>query len=221
MESDFHIHSLFSDWLNTVDEIVKYAWEIWLKKIAITDHSDHAMRDVTEEKTFFPSWARYSLNRWKNIWNDVEVIFWVEADLINERWDVCFTSQGLEIEDFVVLSVHTGDYIWNPHKITDWFINAIERYHNKIHCIWHLHLLYNFWEYIDVKKIVVTANKYNIPIELNASTFSSDENAQENMNLILENANEIYINSDSHNLADLRDLKKPLMKFLKENWYLE
>ncbi|MCX6168152.1 MAG: PHP domain-containing protein [Ignavibacteriales bacterium] len=36
---DYHIHSLnYSDGMNTVDEIVKFAGEIGLTKITITDH---------------------------------------------------------------------------------------------------------------------------------------------------------------------------------------
>ena len=41
----YHMHSLnYSDGMNTIDEIVQYAGKIWLKKIAITDHSQ-AMLD--------------------------------------------------------------------------------------------------------------------------------------------------------------------------------
>lgn len=36
--SDFHIHSVFSDGCATVEEIVQYAWVIGIEEIAITDH---------------------------------------------------------------------------------------------------------------------------------------------------------------------------------------
>lgn len=38
---DYHMHSSnFSDWSSIIDEIARYAGEIWLNEIAITDHSD-------------------------------------------------------------------------------------------------------------------------------------------------------------------------------------
>ena len=59
---DFHMHSSnFSDGFNTIDEIVKYAGEIGLKKIAITDHNQAYL-----DKRNFPNRTyRGIIKRWK------------------------------------------------------------------------------------------------------------------------------------------------------------
>lgn len=220
MESDFHIHSLFSDWLNTIDEIVKYAWEIWLKKIAITDHSDATMKKYKEKFWIYQSYSKYIFDiAWKNIWNDVEVVFWVEADLLNKNWDVCFTIQWIESE-FNILALHKWLYEDDYNSITEWFINAIEKYHDKIDLIAHLDDVFQWAEYVDIEKIVNCANKYNIPFEFNAYTFINWNSDEKKLRYILDNANEIYINSDAHSLYQLRDYRKIVFDYLKENWYL-
>jgi len=84
--SDFHIHSVFSDGCATVEEIVQYAWKIWMEEIAITDHSDHATNILKERYGIIPcGGGRYALNHRENVHNDVKVIFWVEGDVINEE----------------------------------------------------------------------------------------------------------------------------------------
>jgi len=54
---------IFSDWLSTIDEIVKFAWNIWLTEIAITDHSQAVMDFLIKKNNFFPNWARYSIKK--------------------------------------------------------------------------------------------------------------------------------------------------------------
>ena len=150
-----------------------------MKEIAITDHSDFVMRKpMTPFRDqgypeglyeFYPSGARYDLKRWQNVHNDVKVIFGVEADVMNEQGEVCFTIQGQK-PDFILLALHSERYRSEPETATLGLVNAIEKYHDEIVCICHPCDRYQFGEYIDIKKIVETANKYHIPIELNGKT---------------------------------------------------
>lgn len=46
---DYHMYSSsFSDWIPTINEIVQFAWNIGLKEIAITDHSQAAIKFLHE-----------------------------------------------------------------------------------------------------------------------------------------------------------------------------
>ncbi|MDR2190612.1 MAG: hypothetical protein LBP53_05515 [Candidatus Peribacteria bacterium] len=54
---------------------------------------------------YYPSGARYSLGGWQNVHNDVEVIFGVEGDIINEQGDVCCEIQNSKPE-FILLALH-------------------------------------------------------------------------------------------------------------------
>ena len=91
---DFHMHSInFSDGFNTIDEIVKYAGEIGLSKIAITDHNQAYL----DQKNFPRRTYRHIIKRWQNVINDVEVVFGVEADILNSKGDVCSDIQGMSV----------------------------------------------------------------------------------------------------------------------------
>lgn len=101
---DYHIHtSTISDGLNSLDEVVVQAGKLKLKEIAITDHSQ-AYLDACgiKMKTHYKILLS---RRWRNIHNDVNVIFGVEADLLNEQGDICDHIQGL-CPPFVILSSH-------------------------------------------------------------------------------------------------------------------
>lgn len=159
-KEDYHVHSLnYSDGMNIVDEIVRFAGELGMKKIVFADHSQ-----IINEKEGKPLISYRSMAlRWKNVYNDVEVIFGVEADLLNEKGDICTDIQGVE-GDFIILSYHKRIYSGDKQKLTQAFINAIEKHHEIIDAIGHIYL---DCENIDVVKVVETANKYKIPLELN------------------------------------------------------
>lgn len=217
---DYHMHSTnFSDWTSSIDEIVRYAWEIWLKEIAITDHSDFSLN-----KWFSQLWnkwftCRRNLHRWKNVFNDVNVIFWVEWDLINEDWDICWTIQGIE-SDFMILSAHIWTYEGESESITNWYINAIKKYHHKIKFIWHPCNSRCFSKYLDIDKLIETCNEYNIPMEFNSTDFITWNSDIEKTHIMLKNAKYIYVNSDAHSLYELKEHRKLAFDFLKENNYL-
>ena len=76
---DFHIHSFtFSDGLNTIDEIVKFAGHIGLKKIAITDHCQAYL----DGRGYIKKSGYGIVKRWQNVFKDVEVIFGIAASIV-------------------------------------------------------------------------------------------------------------------------------------------
>jgi len=219
--SDYHMHtSNYSDWIPTINELVQFAGKINMKEIAITDHSQATIDCFREEYWFTSSsTARFSLKSWGNVYNDVNVIFWVEWDLLNEKWDVCFDIQWKE-SDFSILSAHIDIFKWKPLSITDAYIKAIERYHNKIKFIWHPCANNEFWKYIDIEKLVKVANKYNIPLEFNAKNIERGKTDLVKLDYLLKNANKIYLNSDAHTLLQLKNSRKFAIKYLEDNKYI-
>ena len=208
---DYHIHSItFSDGWNSVDEIVKYTGEIGMTKIAICDHSAALLKaDGLLKKTY-----RSPCKRWQNVYNSVEVIFGVEADLLNESGDVCMEIDGIE-GDFIILSYHEEVFKSDSKKVAAGFINAIKRYHDKIDCIGHVRI---GLEELDALKVIQTANEYNIPLELNAKYFVK---YPENWRVLLDNADRFYVNSDAHVLSDLRDVRNEAFQLLKQMKYIK
>jgi len=213
---DYHMHSLnFSDGINTIDEIVKFSWEIWLTEIAITDHSDIAIEKSSSNP---PSW-RWHIERRKNIFNDVNVIFWVEWDLLDEDWNVCFTIQWKE-PDFIILSVHKKVYKWDLNNLNLAYEKAIIKYHKKIKFIWHP-CLNKTSEFLDIKKLCDIANKYWIPLEINWTWLKWWKMNIEKHDKMLKYWEKFYINSDSHNLYELKESRKFAIEYLKDKWYIK
>ncbi len=212
--------STFSDGLNSIEEIVIHAGKIWLTEIAITDHSQICLNNFAKNEWFSRSWARRTLRSRRNIHNDVSVIFGVEWDLINEQWDVCFDIQWME-PDFCILSAHNRIYEWNPESVTNWTIEAIKRYHERIRFIAHPCNNNDFWKYYDIEKLVAVANEFNIPLEFNAKNLLWGKTNIDKLHILLKSANQIYLNSDAHTLYELQESRKFAISFLKENWYLD
>ena len=218
---DYHMHSSnFSDWIPTINEIVQFAGTIWLTEIAITDHSQAAINMFRETYNIMAwSTAYFSVKKWQNVYNDVKVVFWVEGDILNEDGEVCFDIQWIEPE-FIILSAHREIYKWNPEFITELTIKCIKKYHEKIKFVGHPCNNADFWEYYDIEKLVKVANEYNIPLEFNAKNLVRWKTNLEKLDFLLKNTNQIYLNSDAHNLYELKTVRKKAIEFLYEKGYL-
>jgi histidinol phosphatase-like PHP family hydrolase len=204
---DYHLHSSnYSDGLNTIDEIAEFAGRFGLKKILITDHSqatlDHykfsfkAFRTITE--------------RWKNIHNDVDVSFGVEADLLNPAGDICDHIDGLKGK-FIVLSYHADVYQGSKDMVAEGFINAFKRFGNKINVVGHICAGISTEA---AEKVITSANEHKIPVELNAKYFLR---SPKDWDVLLKTAEQIYINSDAHTLHELKTLRREARAFLQSN----
>ena len=212
-----HSHTFtYSDGLNSVDEMVIMAGRTGIRKFAITDHSISHLRQHDIEKKTSASCVRF---RWKNIHNDVKVIFGVEADLISENGRVDFLNYS-KTRDFVILSAHRHVYQGDPEKITEGYIKALERHHEEIDCIGHLCANY-FGKEVNVERVVDAANHFNVPVELNCANLAFGKTNMEKLNQMLGMVDRIYVNSDSHTLYDMMYLRIEGLKFLREKGYVE
>ena len=123
ISGDYHLHSsTISDGMNSIDEIVIQAGKLNYQEIAITDHNQEYLDSYK-----FSANTHYSIvssGRWKNIHNDVHVIFGVEADLLNENGDICNHIQNI-FPEFIILSAHEKMYAGNIRLIKKGYLNAI------------------------------------------------------------------------------------------------
>jgi histidinol phosphatase-like PHP family hydrolase len=219
-KEDYHVHSFnFSDGMSTIDEIVKFAGEIGMKKVVITDHSQAAIDAHNEVKKAARSLIK--AERWVNVFNDVKVSFGVEADLLDEEGNICDHIQKVK-GDFIILSYHYEVFKGDKKKVTQAFIKAIEAHHDKINCIGHIYAFVKDTG-IDITKVVACANKYKIPLEFNCRYLTSGKHMADHdaMKLMLSKADSIYVNSDAHTLWEFRELRKKGFEFLQENGFLK
>lgn len=212
---DYHCHSFnFSDGINTIDEMVQYAGKIGLKKLIITDHCQATLDNIKiSSKT-----CRGNLKRWKNVHNNVQVSFGIEGDLLNEEGNICDHIQDVK-SDWLILSTHTEIYQDNLKTLTQAYINAIVKNHEQIKLLGHP-CSKKFADYLDMKILVKAANNYNIPFEFNCANFVNGETDLKKLNIMLQEANRIYVNSDAHTLYELKELRKIGFAYLKENNFI-
>ncbi len=213
---DYHMHSItYSDGMSEVEVIVEHAGEFGLKKIAITDHSQ-AVLDYHHipMKTF-----REHTRRWENVHNDVEVIFGIEGDLINEEGDICDHIHQVK-GDFLILSAHIETYQGNPQNINLAYRRAIEQHHEHIDFVGHAHAKY-FSSFVDMGELVRVANDHEVPLEFNCVAFLKGNSDQRQLELMLERADRIYVNSDAHFLSDLKYARAKGLEYLRQQGLIE
>jgi DNA polymerase (family X) len=218
-KEDYHIHSMnFSpDAMNTVEEIVQYAGKLGMKKIAITDHAE--IRDKNDKVLNKHLTRRKRILTWQNCHNDVEVIFGVEADIKNDKGELYSSIDKVE-PDFIILSYHPWTPLVNHSNPTKLLQKAIEKNHKRIFALSHLHLADKKFPYtLDIDKIIELANKYKIPIEINANYLSEDKCYEKHLTAILEKADTLVFGSDSHVLISMKTFKDIITKKLHELGY--
>ncbi|MFP4524414.1 MAG: PHP domain-containing protein [Candidatus Woesearchaeota archaeon] len=214
-DSDHHMHTVnFSDGLNTMDEMVVHAGKLGLKEVTFTDHSDAHSLTFGRPRTS----AFLTAKRWRNVHNDVKVELMVEGDLLDPEGDVCATIHDKECERFI-LSAHPRVFK-EREKVTEAYLNAIRRFHERIICVGHLDAVY-FKDHVDVRRVVEEANRYGVPVELNGSGLLKGSSVHNHTRTILECADRVMVNSDAHSLSDLEDGRKAAFDFLKDNGFLE
>ena len=148
----------------------------------------------------------------------MEVVFWVEGDILDEEGNCCFDIQKKE-ELFSILSCHYGIYEGDHKNINQAYANAIQRHHEKIKCIGHP-CKKNISEYLDIEALAKVLNQYQIPIEINCSNITTDRTDFEKLHKLLPLVEAgIYVNSDMHTLNDF-SFRQVGFDYLKEQWFL-
>ena len=217
---DYHLHSsTLSDGMNSIDEIAIQAGLLNYREIAVTDHNQEYM-----DRYGFRNNTHYSIiasGRWKNIHNPVQIIFGVEADILNEKGDICDQIQGFSPE-FVILSAHEKIYSGDRESIKTAYLNAIKRHGSKINLLGHL-CSKQFSDQLstnDMVEIVTTANKAGIALELNCANLMNDKTSLSHLNTMLSCCDALYVNSDAHTLHEFQSLRNEGFTYLRENHYI-
>ena len=216
---DYHLHSsTLSDGLNSIDEIVIRAGLMNYTEIALTDHNREYM-----DRYGFSARTHYSIiasGRWKNIHNAVRVIFGVEADLLDEKGDICRDIRGVEPE-FMVLSCHERIYKGSPGSLKTAYLNAIGRCGPAITLLGHLcaKSLSNELSPKDVQEIVAAANGAGIALELNCANLVNGKTSLPHLRAMLSCCKALYVNSDAHTLHEFQTVRHQGFAYLKENHY--
>ena len=202
-KGDLHIHSDWSDGVNTIKDICHKAIESNYEYIAITDHSKSLgiAGGLKEDRLAEQHQEIRKLN--KNYPN-LHILTGVEMDILGDgRLD--YTDDIIAEMDVVVASIHSG-FQQDKEKITERIINAIKNEHVDIIAHPTGRLLGRREPYqVDLERVLEMASKHNTALEINSSPDRLDLNSYW-VRKAKDLGVKIAINTDAHDLNRMDEI---------------
>jgi DNA polymerase (family 10) len=166
IKGDTHVHSKYSDGSNKIEEILDKAIELNLEWVIICDHSQSLKiaRGVSVKDMYKKIDEIRKINS-KN--NKVKIICGAEIDILSDG-TLDYDDELLKEIDYVIAAIHTG-FKQTEEQITERVLRAFQNKY--VHAFAHPtgRLLGKRNPYqININKILETAKKYNIMLEINA-----------------------------------------------------
>ncbi len=199
IKGDTHIHSTFSDGMNTIEEIVHSSEELGYEWIIICDHSKslkvaHGLDEKELQKKI--SEIKKVSNRTK-----LKIFCGTEVDILSDG-SLDYSDEILAQIDFVIAAIHTG-FKQSEEQITDRILRAMENRY--VHAISHPtgRILLKRDSYkVNISKIIEAAKRYNVLMEINAYPDRLDLN-DINTKYGKENGVKFCIGTDAHSIKHL------------------
>ena len=204
IKGDLHIHSDWSDGVNSIAEIVGRASEMGYEYIAITDHSRSLgiARGLSVER--LGEQERY-LRELNEKTKEIEILSGIEADILSNG-DLDYPDEVLAARDIVVASVHSG-FRQDREKITGRVISAMKNSHVDIVAHPTGRLIGRREPYaIDMEEVFAAAVKYGTALEINASPDRLDL-SDRYVRRAAELGIRISINTDAHDINRMDEMK--------------
>ncbi|MBU7007248.1 DNA polymerase/3'-5' exonuclease PolX [Phosphitispora fastidiosa] len=204
IKGDLHLHSDWSDGVNSIEEIVGRAAEMGYEYIAITDHSRSLgiARGLSVER--LGEQERY-LRALNEKTAGIEILSGIEADILSNG-DLDYPDEILAARDIVVASVHSG-FRQDREKITGRVISAMKNSHVDIVAHPTGRLIGRREPYaIDMEEVFAAAVKYGTALEINASPDRLDL-SDRYVRRAAELGIRISINTDAHDINRMDEMK--------------
>jgi len=195
---DLHTHSNWSDWVNTVQELVEAAIQRGLSYIAITDHSQSlAVANWLDPKR----WQQrlQEILELRNFYKDkIQILVWTECDILSDG-SLDYPDEILAQCDIVVASIHMG----YKGDMTSRYLKALDNPYVTI--LWHpttrllgeRDMVQADWDQIFTKAI-----EKNVAMEINSQPLRLDL-----PDFLIRKFNQMWglfaINTDAHSVENL------------------
>jgi DNA polymerase (family 10) len=199
-----HVHTTYSDGLNTLEQMANYCKENGFHYIGISDHSQTAVyaNGLKTDEILKQHKEIEQLN--KKLF-PFKIFKGIESDILSDG-KLDYPTEILSLFDFVIASVHSGLKM-NEEKATERLIKAIENPYTTMLGHPSGRLLLSRKSYpLNYKKIIDACAVNNVVIELNANPYRLDIDWRwlyyaMNKNVL------ISINPDAHQTQGLKDLQ--------------
>lgn len=203
VKGDLHVHTSWSDGINTLEQVVAYAREKGYEYIAITDHSRslRIARGLSLERL---KEQRRAIERINEKSSSFRVLTGIEVDILPQGGLDC-PDEVLAQLDVVIASVHTS-FRQDRQTMTERILSAVRNKH--VHVIGHLtgRLLGQREPYqLDLERILEEAREHGKCLEINASPDRLDLN-EEHARLAKEFGLKMVISTDAHDLRRMDEM---------------
>ena len=199
LKGDLHIHTIYSDGIDTIENMVIKALELGYEYIAVTDHSKRLkVANGMDEKKLLQQIEE--IEKLQKKYSQIKILKGAEVDIL-EDGSLDFEDEILNRLDIVVGAIHykfTGDQ-------TERLLKALD----KINILAHpLNRIINKREEIkaDWEKIFKKAAKLNVAIEINSQPDRLDL-SDTYIKMAKDIGCKFVINSDAHNVNMLQFVK--------------
>ncbi len=198
----FHVHTNYSDGINTLEEVASYCREHGYQYVGITDHSQSAYYAGGLAESDLER-QREEIMALRERYPEVSIFHGVEADIRSDgRLD--YDDKVLEKLDFVIASVHSGLKM-ERDKMTSRLLEALR--HPLVTMLGHPTnrlLLGRDSSAFDLEEIFQTALENKVILELNANPARLDLDWRY-LKRIKEIGLLVSINPDAHRVEDFSD----------------
>lgn len=198
-----HCHTRYSDGINTVEEMVKQAAELGFAYIGISDHSQSAAyAGGLKEADLERQWKE--IEKVQATYPAIRIFRGTESDILADG-SLDYPDSILRKFDFVVASIHSR-FNMDEKEMTARIVRAIENPYTTVvgHPTGRLLLGRDPYK-VNLEKILQTARRHHVAVELNANPQRLDLDWR-----VLKKAKEmkvvISINPDAHSIAGISDV---------------
>lgn len=204
VKGDLHLHTDWSDGVNTIEQMVEKGQELGYQYIAISDHSKSLgiARGLSIERLI--EQEKY-IRELDEKTEGIRILSGIEADIL-ANGDLDYPDEILSKKDVVVASIHSG-FKQDKSKITDRIISAMKN--KNVDIIAHPtgRLIGRRDPYdVDMDAVFDAAVKYGTALEINSSPDRldlSDKYARKAKEMGIK----ICIDTDAHDTGRMDDIR--------------
>ncbi len=197
----FHCHTVESDGVDTLEDMVKAAEKFGYQYIGIADHSQSAFyaRGLKEDRVLEQKKKIKELQKKVSI----KIFHGIESDILQDG-SLDYSKEFLKEFDFVVASIHSR-FNLSKDQTTERILKALENQYTTMwgHPTGRLLLGRKPIEF-DLSKVLKKAAEKNVVIELNANPQRLDMDWRWG-DLIEEHKISVCINPDAHSCEGIKD----------------